>query len=272
VARRLLTEGWRLRCLVHTASHAARLPRHHRLELVSGDVRRAEDWIGKLVGATALIHMAHIGYASCVVNACRTGRVERLIALSSTRRFTRFPDETAQLVLQGEAALEASDRNYTILRSSMIFGGDRDNNVEKLVRWLERRRWTPLVGGGRNRVQPIFVLDLVEAIVRTLERPEATRRRTLTVAGPEPMTQRELIETVGEAMFRPPIWIPVPHWMVYAAAAILERLPRPLVTRAQVRRQREDKVFDITEACAALGDWKPRPFDEAIRLKLAGQV
>ena len=47
---------------------------------------------------------------------------------------------------------------------------------------------------------------------------------------------------------------------------------RPLVTRDQIRRTLEDKAFDITEAREALGGWQPRPFEEALALKLSGQA
>jgi nucleoside-diphosphate-sugar epimerase len=42
----------------------------------------------------------------------------------------------------------------------------------------------------------VKVPDLVDAIVRVLDRPEPTRRRALNVAGPVPLSQRELTEAI----------------------------------------------------------------------------
>jgi nucleoside-diphosphate-sugar epimerase len=239
------------------------------LEIVPGDLTRPQEWTARLAGAAALIHMAHVGFAEHVVAACQAAGVRRVISFSSTRRFTRFPEATARRVIAGEAAFEASDLDYTILRASMIYGGDRDNNIEKLVKWLRRRRWVPLVAGGRNRVQPIFAWDLVDAVARALARPDATRRRALTVAGPEPLTQRAMIETVGKALGRSPIFVPLPYWMVFSGAAVVQAFAgQRLLTTAQVRRQLEEKIFDIAEARQALGDWTPRPFEEGIRIKI----
>jgi uncharacterized protein YbjT (DUF2867 family) len=272
-ARRLLEQGWRLRCLNHDPDHARRLPQSGNLEVIRGDLAQPEPWLAALRGAAAFINMAHVGFGRQVVQACEAAGVRRVIALSSTRRFTRFPEATARRVSQGEAAFESSALDYTILRPAMIFGGERDNNLEKLVRWLRRRRWLPLLAGGRNLVQPIFTWDLVDAIVRALERPETTARRALTLAGPRAMTQRELVETVARAMGRPVLWIPAPYAAAMAGAAVLEFLmKRPLLTRAQIRRTLEDKAFDISEASQALGGWQPRPFEEAIRMKLAGKA
>ncbi|MCL5271253.1 MAG: NAD(P)H-binding protein [bacterium] len=244
VARRLLADGWRLRCLNHDPARAGYLPQDERLEILPGDLTRPGDaWAARLEGASACIHMAHVGYGAQIAAACAAAGVRRVIALSSTRRFTRFPEPTARLVIEGEAALAASDLDYTILRATMIFGGPRDNNLEKIVRWLQRCRWMPLVAGGRNLVQPIFVLDLVEAVVRTLGRPDATRCRALTIAGPEPMTQRAMIEAVGRALDRPVRWVPVPYGLYYAAAGVAECIrsrrppPQPRAGAPHARRQ-----------------------------------
>ena len=271
VAARLLQDGFSLRCLVHTPARAAHIPRDPRVELVTGDVSQPAAWQDRLAGCAAVIHMAHIGLVAHTAAACAAVGVRRLVATSSTRRFTRFPEETAARVIAGEAALESTDLDYTIIRPSMIFGGDRDNNLERVARWLRRTRFMPLLAGGSNLVQPIFVLDLVEAIVRALQSPAAIRR-ALTVAGPQPLTQRAMLETLGHALGRPPIWIPVPYAALHAAAALLAFLPKPPLTPPQVRRMLEDKTFDIREAQQALNNWTPRPFEEAIALKVKGQA
>lgn len=273
VARRLLESGWRLRCLNHNADHAHYLPQSEAVEVVRGDIQRPDEWAEAARGAAAVINMAHVGFAGHVVRGCERAGVRRVLTMSSTRRFTRFPEHTARLVIEGEGALEASALDYTILRPSMIFGGDRDNNLEKLVRWLRRWPVLPLLGGGRNLVQPIFTWDVVDAIARALERPETTARRALTLAGPRAMTQRELYRIVGRALGRRLILIPIPYALAMAGAALLERAGRkPLVTRDQIRRTLEDKTFDIAEAREALGGWTPRPFEEAIALKIAGRA
>lgn len=273
LARRLLSDGWRLRCLLHTASHGSYLPKSSALEIIEGDVEQPASWSGKLAGAHAFFNLAHVGYAPFVIEACKAAGVRRMISLSSTRRFTKFPERTAQLVMTGEAAIEQSGLDYTVIRSAMIFGGDRDNNLEKIVRWLRRLRVMPMIGGGQNLVQPIFVWDLVEALVAALARPEETAGKMLTVAGPAPMTWRSMIETTANVMCRPVWCVSFPLRPSLGAAWLVEKAMRkPLFTRDMVRRQLEDKTFDITEARSALGGWSPRPFAEAIRFKLSGKA
>lgn len=272
-ARRLLELGWRLRCLNHNPEHAHYLPRDPNLEIIPGDVRHPDAWADAARGSAALIHMAHVGFAAHVVRACELAGVRRVISMSSTRRFTQFPERTARMVIEGEAAFAASSLDYTILRCSMIFGGDRDNNLEKLVRWLRRRPVLPLLGGGGNMVQPVFTWDVVDAMVRALEHPESSARRALILAGPRAMTQRELFQIVARTMGRRLWLIPIPYFLALGAAGILEKIQRrPLVTRDQIRRTLEDKSFDVAEARQALPGWQPRPFEEAIQLKIEGKA
>ena len=277
LARRLIEEGWAIRCLVRTAGHATFLPKSERLEVVPGTLDEPGPWRERVAGAEAFVHLAHVGFAPQVIEVCTGASVGRVVAISSTRRFTRFPERTARLVMAGEAALEASALDYTILRPTMIFGGDRDNNLEKITRWLARGRPMPLVAGGRNLLQPIFVWDLVDAIVRALARPEQTRRRALIVAGLNPLSQRELTEAIAQALGRRVRWIPVPLALMMMAAWLTELAGeaigrKPFLARTQVRRLLEDKVFPIDEAREALGGWSPRPFEEAITLKVAGKA
>lgn len=286
--RRMLAEGRHLKLITRDAEALRRIlrpeddpraddnPSQADYETLVADLSDAS-CVAKLAdfarGCDAVVHIAHIGFAETVIRICRESDVRRLICISSTRRFTSFPDATAQRVIDGEKRVtdsDASDLNTTILRPSMIYGDEGDNNLARVARWLKRSRWMPLVRGGRNLVQPIFVDDLIQAILRAVDRPEATRGRALTLAGPEAITWRAMIAAVGIAIDRPVRWIPLPYSLVLAAAGIAQILPgRSIVTTAQIRRLLEDKAFDIDEATEALGGWRPRAFDEGIGMKRA---
>lgn len=262
---RLAEDGWHLRCLVREAETEKYLPKDvsddERITIVRGDLARPDEWSEEAKGAAAFLHLGHIRFAEGVVRVCKQRGIERLICLSSTRRFTKFPDPTAEAVIGGEAAVEASGLNYTILRCSMIYGTARDNNVQRLSEWLRKHRWMPLVAGGKNLVQPIHTGDVVQAIACALARPDATARKTLTIAGPEAIAWKAMVEAVAASVDRKILWVPVPYAAAIAAANLLRLLPgRPVATPAQIQRLLEDKSFDIEQAKDALADWQPRSF------------
>lgn len=265
---RLLDEGWRLRCLTRGGDAARYLPDDPRLRVVRGDLTQSGDWMGEVAHSAAVLHLAHIGLAASTLEACRRHGAERLICLSSTRRFTRFPEESARRVIAGEDAVTRSDLRYTILRPTMIYGANRDNNVGRIAAWLKRRSWMPLVRGGRNLVQPVHTDDVVEAIWKAIVRPEETARRAIDLAGPEPITWRAMVEAVAESTGKKVRWIPVPWAAALFAAWVSESMPGgPAATPDQVRRLLEDKAFPIDEARDLLGGWNPRSFSGGLRLQ-----
>jgi uncharacterized protein YbjT (DUF2867 family) len=263
VARRLVERGRNIRCLARTPDHRRFLP--EEVEILDGDIEKDTVLDKALSGAEACLHLAHIRHAPRIIEACRRAGVERLICLSSTRRFTRFDCESARAVVDGESAVEASGVKWTILRPTMIYGGERDNNIARLTRHFRRTGLFPLVRGGRQLVQPVFTDDVAGAVVAALERPVSIGR-AYTLAGPEPLTFRHVLETVAAAANRRPLFVPTPYPLALAGAWALERLfRRPPATVEQVRRFLEDKAFEIAPARADL-DFKPVAFEEGLRV------
>ncbi|MCX8037109.1 MAG: NAD(P)H-binding protein [Candidatus Sumerlaeia bacterium] len=268
--RALVGAGHAVRCLVRREEGRKFLPAR-AVEFVPGNLEQAESLRGALEGVEAVAHIAHIRFAPAVIGACEARGVPRVIFFSSTRRFTQFDCESARQVRNGEAAIEQSRLEWTILRPSMIYGSSRDNNISKLIAYFRRHRLFPLVGGGCNLVQPVFTLDVVAALLEALQRPVSVRK-IYTLAGPEALTYRQMIESVCAALGRRPIFIPVPLAPMLWAARCHERLSRrPRVTVEQIQRLAEDKTFDISDARRDLG-FSPVPFAEGIRRQVAGEI
>ena len=236
-----------------------------------GDANRLWTLMEALEGSDALVSCSHIRYAPALVAACEATGVRRYLQMSSTRRFTKYPCTSSREVIAGEAAIEASDLDYTVLRATMIFGGRRDANLTRLVAWFRKHRWFPLFGDGRALTQPVFVEDLVDAMVAALNRPETSARRMFTLAGPEAITYRRMLtETARACGVAWPIFLRIPAGPALLAAELLpEALTRRALTAEQIRRFSEDKDADIRPAAEALG-FAPRTYAEAIQLKASG--
>lgn len=265
---RLLSEGHEVRVL------SRRSPDDHMLlkrlvdggaEHTPGDLTKLWSLFEALDGCEMLVSCAHIRFAEGCVSACRQLRVERYLQMSSTRGLSRYTHHPSVLeVRRGEEIIRTSRLDYTIIRPTMIFGGDRDANVEKLVRWFRHRRWFPLIGDGLNLVQPVFVDDLVDLITVAIERDQTARCRTFNAAGPDAMTYREFLTAICEATTAATPWlIRVPAAPARALAALH---PNPLYAEI-IDRMGENKNVSIKETKQALG-FKPRSFREALAIKL----
>jgi nucleoside-diphosphate-sugar epimerase len=122
----------------------------------------------------------------------------------------------------------------------------------------------PLPGGGGRLQQPVHVDDLAAAVVAALTAPGAVGQ-IYDVAGPEPLTLRQVVLDAGGAVGRRPRLLTVPLSPAVALARAYERMaPSPRLKAEQLQRLAEDKAFDIGPARRDLG-YDPRPFASGIR-------
>jgi uncharacterized protein YbjT (DUF2867 family) len=272
LTRRLLKEGYRVRILSRSKEKVAKVfgPGFEG-ETFLGDLEQPASLPAALKGCDALVSLSHVRFAPVLVEACRRTGVLRALFTSSARRYTRFPDPTADAVRTGEAAIRESGLEFTIIRPTMIFGDERDANLTHLVRLLRRLPVFPVPGGGSNLVQPTFVHDLVNVIVRALQSPAALCKE-YDIAGPDPLTYRAMIRSIAGALGKK-VWVaPIPLAATLWLIGLYEKVARrPRVTRDQIRRFGEDKTVDITRARRELG-YAPISFDEAIARKITGNV
>ena len=202
--------------------------------------------------ARRVVSTAHARHAAQVLDAAPPDA--RLVFLGSTRKFTRWPDEHGNGVLDGERALLLSGRNGVILHPTMIYGAEGENNVQRLAALLRRLPFAPLPGGGRALVQPIHQSDLTASILSALDH-DWHGPHALVVAGPEAMPYRDFLLAVAEAAGHPPRRVlPVPASLLMAAALLARPIPRlPRIGPDEIRRLLENKAFDIAPMRAQLG-------------------
>jgi uncharacterized protein YbjT (DUF2867 family) len=241
-----------------------------RAEVVTGDLGRPETLTPALDGAGAVVSCAFMEHVPTIAAACRTSGVERAVFLTSTRRFTRFPDAVARRVEVAEEAVRSAALRHTILRPAMIYGGGPDGNLWALAERIRRRRLVPMPGGGRARLQPVNARDVARAVTLALASPEAEGRE-LTVAGAERVTLREIADLLAERLGVRARVVSVPLPLARVGAAGLGAVGRAMGPRGRglgewpgrIRRLAEDRTFDIEEAERVLG-WRPRGIREGL--------
>jgi NADH dehydrogenase len=128
----------------------------------------------------------------------------------------------------------------TVVRPGVMFGpGDAlFGTLADLSRLLPV---LPLIGGGRTRLQPVYVGDVAEAIARILADRE-TAGRTYEIAGPGVYTLRELVAIALRLIGRRRLLLPVPFAVAEVQARLFELLPSPPLTTSQVDLLKADSV------------------------------
>lgn len=227
----------------------------------------APDLAARLPEARDAVLSSPIWLTPAAVPALAARGVERLVAFSSTSRFTKAASPVAEeravaaRLADGEAETirlcAAHGIAWTILRPTLIYAEGADRNVSRLAALIARFGVLPLSGRGQGRRQPVHADDLAGAALDALA-AVAARDRAYDLPGGETLTYREMTERLFLALGRKPRILVVPP-ALWRLGLTLASPVLPGATAAMGDRMAEDLVFDSGPARADLG-WSPRPF------------
>jgi nucleoside-diphosphate-sugar epimerase len=195
--------------------------------------------------------------------------VKRIVALSSTSRFTKDESsdigeqEVSRRLAGAEDALqewaEQRDVAWVVLRPTLIYGLGRDKNIAEMARFIRCFGFFPVLGKSQGLRQPVHVDDVAEVCVAAIMKHEISNR-AYNISGGETIPYREMVARVFNNMRRPARLLPVPLWMFQAGMAVLKLVPGfRHWSAAMAERMNRDLVFDHSEAARDL-DFNPRRF------------
>ncbi|MCE2509678.1 MAG: complex I NDUFA9 subunit family protein [Alphaproteobacteria bacterium] len=253
--RQLAAKGTRLRIAVRDPEAAAFLkPLGDVGQIVplqtnvrdDASVARAIDGADAVINLVGLLYESgrqtfqavHVEGARRIAQAARQAKVRSLIQISAIGADPDSPARYARTKAEGEAAVREAFPKTVLLRPSVVFGPE-DNFFNRFASLACLAPALPLIGGGKTRMQPVYVLDIAKAIAGVLD---GHAGETFELGGPQVFTFRELMERMLETIERRRLLVPVPFWAARLGAFFLEILPRPLLTRDQVRLLERDNV------------------------------
>jgi nucleoside-diphosphate-sugar epimerase len=164
-------------------------------------------------GASAVIHLAgvlvetrnstyeqaNVESTRSVVDAAKRRGCEKFVLVSATGADEASANRYYRTKGQAEALVRASGLRYTILRAPLILGPGTAGAaaLQQNVRGPRAK----LIGGGRNRQQPLYVDDLARAAIAATSLSVA-RDLTLDIVGPMSLPERELVERAARLLGR----------------------------------------------------------------------
>ena len=164
-----------------------------------------------------------------------------------------------------EQDLERSALEHVIFRPSFIFG--REGGI--LPTFLKMARLSPftaIMGGGEQRIQPIWLDDVGAYFAQSIDDTEAARR-TFEVGGPDVVTWNELWARIRETLGirrRPTLHMPI--GLMRVPAVVTERLPGdiPLTRDLLTMLEMSDSVVSNDDAAETF-QIPLVPLDEQLR-------
>ncbi|HET8912485.1 MAG TPA: NAD(P)H-binding protein, partial [Ktedonobacteraceae bacterium] len=200
LVRRLVAQGERPRCLVRDKQKAAAILPADKVELVLGDTTDALSLPDALAGVETVIHAAFVtadrkpsptsNYALTnitgtenLIKAAKAANVQRVIEISGLGTRPDKPGSYMQGRYLAEEMLKESGLDWCIIQPSVLFGKGSPF-IKGLSDLIRTAPVVPLIGGGRVMFQPIYVEDVVTVIMKVLEDPARTNRKTFPIGGP----------------------------------------------------------------------------------------
>jgi uncharacterized protein YbjT (DUF2867 family) len=185
-------------------------------------------------------HSVHVESAQRLAAQARKAEVKRFAHVSGIGADATSPSLYIRKRGEGELAVRAAFADSTLVRPAVMFGPD-DAFLTAIVKLLSRLPSYPMFGRGLTKLQPAYVEDVAEAIVRALQRTNI-HAATFEFGGPRVYSYEELLRTVAlEASVKSRL-IPIPFAAWHVLAWFAEMLPRPLITRNQVELMQVDTV------------------------------
>ncbi|WP_447922489.1 NAD-dependent epimerase/dehydratase family protein [Achromobacter aegrifaciens] len=202
--------------------------------------------------------------------ALRASGAKRVVALSSTSRFTKTASSVeseqalARRLIDAEAALvewaEASNIEYVILRPTLIYGGEHDGNISEIARFIRRFGVFPVFGAARGLRQPVKAVDVAAASVAAVSAPAAANQ-AYNLSGGETLEYRDMVARVFASLGLRPRVLTVPLGVFCLALAVVRRVPRYRHwSVGMAERMNEDLVFPYDDAQRDL-EYKPSSFE-----------
>ncbi len=242
---------------------------HPRLERANGGMTNSHSLLEAARDCGAVVHLAarknderdseavNVDGTRALCDAAKKGGANRIVYVSTQSAALKKRGLYGETKLRGENIVKTSALPYVILRPSLVYGAS-DAGVFATIKKLCRLPFVPVFGNGRAVFRPIHVDDLAEAIVAAMEKPTALGA-TLDIGGPTSIPFDELIRTVQRMAGVERRILHLPAWIGLTGATVLGILPRPFVTKSNVRGGMESTHMD-TETANELLKIHPRPF------------
>src|SRR5215211_5934523 len=174
----------------------------------------------------------------------------RMVHVSAIGADARSRSRYARAKAAGERAVLSAVPSATIMRPSVVFGPE-DQFTNRFAALARMSPMLPLIGGGKTRMQPVYVGDVATAVADAVD-GKARPGATYELGGPEVLTMREIMETIMRITGHDRALVSLPFGLAKLQALFLQFAPGPLkLTPDQVALLRSDNV--VSDAAKAAG-------------------
>ena len=181
----------------------------------------------------------HTIFPAILAKLCKEYNLKHFIHLSALGINDAIDSDYARSKLEGEKEILKNFPLATILRPSLVFSQD-DQLTTNFLTLLSRLPLFPLYYRGRTKFAPIHCSDLTDTIHHVIS--NNIYSKIIECVGPEIISFKELLQRLLKLIDKKRILLPCPLPIALLSAKFFEILPKPIITRDQLRLLKYDNI------------------------------
>lgn len=186
-----------------------------------------------------------------LVAAAKSAGVKNYVYLSGAGAAPDAAKHWFRAKWQAEQAIINSGLRYTIIRPSWVYGPG-DKSLNRFVGFAKMLPFVPVIGDGKQRLQPVFVDDVATCAAESIAL-EAAANKLFEIGGPDVMTMDDVIQTMLSVMGKKRMLLHAPAFLPKLAGLLMSPLPNPPLSPDAVEFITNDAVADIGPLVQAFG-------------------
>ncbi len=205
----------------------------------------------------------HTVFPALLANLSKEYNLKHFIHLSALGINEASDSSYAQSKLDGENEVLKNFPLATILRPSVVYSVD-DNFTTNFMTLLNRLPVFPLYYGGKTKFMPIHCSDLTDTIHYIIS--NNIYSKIIECVGPEVISFKEILIRLLKLINKKRILLPLPLPVAEITSGIFQLLPKPLITRDQLRLLKYDNIKSGKyKTNAEIGSPSKRYFNEEVK-------
>ena len=181
----------------------------------------------------------HSVFPSLLAKLSKEYNVKHFIHLSALGIHEAINSDYAKSKLEGENNILKNFPLATILRPSVVYSVD-DNFTTNLMTLLSRMPIFPIFYNGSTKFSPIHCSDLTDTIYYIIS--NSIYSKVIECVGPDTYTFKQILNQLLELMNKKRFLFPIPLFIAEIQARIFELMPKPLLTRDQLKLLKYDNI------------------------------
>ena len=205
----------------------------------------------------------HTIFPSLLSKLSKEYKLKHFIHLSALGINEATDSDYAKSKLEGEERILKNFPLATIIRPSIVYSVD-DNFTTNFMTLLNRLPMFPLYYKGKTKFAPIHCSDLTDVVFSVIS--NNVNSKIIECVGPEIISFKEILEKLLNLIGKKRLLIPMPLPIAQLSARFFEIMPKPILTRDQLKLLKYDNVLSGKyKSNSDIGVPSLRYFDEEVK-------